>query len=202
MIIKAISLWQPWATAWVLGLKRGETRHWAPMLKRAIYRGPLAVHAALAERDPVTRESIRDWFDRRMEDCRQSREAFARAGIKEWSDLPRGAMLGLCTLDDVRPSILCGPHNSLEASWGDYSRGRFIWLPANMTALKTPIPCKGRQGLFNWEVPAELFADEQFAPILRGVRTVPVQAECTPQVRALGADAQAPAATSATTAAK
>lgn len=39
--MKAISLWQPWASALVSGAKTIETRHWPTS-----YRGPLLIHAA------------------------------------------------------------------------------------------------------------------------------------------------------------
>src|SRR3546814_20184887 len=39
--VKAISLWQPWASAIALGHKSIETRHWPTK-----YRGELALHAA------------------------------------------------------------------------------------------------------------------------------------------------------------
>jgi hypothetical protein len=39
--MKAISLWQPWASLWVSGRKIHETRSW-----RTRHRGWLAVHAA------------------------------------------------------------------------------------------------------------------------------------------------------------
>src|SRR3546814_21127441 len=39
--VKAISLWQPWASAIALGHKSIETRHWPTK-----YRGELAIHAA------------------------------------------------------------------------------------------------------------------------------------------------------------
>src|SRR3546814_14671667 len=39
--LKAISLWQPWASAIALGHKSIETRHWPTK-----YRGELAIHAA------------------------------------------------------------------------------------------------------------------------------------------------------------
>lgn len=42
--MKAISLWQPWASLMVSGLKKIETRSWATN-----YRGPLLIHAALKE---------------------------------------------------------------------------------------------------------------------------------------------------------
>jgi hypothetical protein len=39
--MKALTLWQPWATAIALGLKHYETRTWF-----VGYRGDLAIHAA------------------------------------------------------------------------------------------------------------------------------------------------------------
>lgn len=41
MIIKAITLWQPWALLMALKEKEYETRSWM-----TTYRGPLAIHAA------------------------------------------------------------------------------------------------------------------------------------------------------------
>lgn len=40
-MVRALSLWQPWAAMVVSGAKRWETRGWA-----TAYRGPLAIHAA------------------------------------------------------------------------------------------------------------------------------------------------------------
>ena len=39
--MKALSLWQPWASAIALGHKRIEPRHWTTS-----YRGLIAIHAA------------------------------------------------------------------------------------------------------------------------------------------------------------
>lgn len=165
MTIKAISLWQPWATAWALGLKKGETRHWRPMVDGKVYTGPLAVHAAKAERDPETGERLEAWFERRLATLSRSSTAFAAAGITTWADLPRGSIIAVCTIDAVKRAEDCKP-DALEQSWGDYGPGRFIWMPACMTLLPTPIPCVGRQALFNWEVPAELLANEKIRSAL------------------------------------
>jgi hypothetical protein len=43
--MKALSLWQPWATLVSIGAKRIETRSWPTK-----YRGPLAIHAGLTRR--------------------------------------------------------------------------------------------------------------------------------------------------------
>ena len=39
--MKAITLWQPWASLIACGAKKYETRSWATR-----YRGPIAIHAA------------------------------------------------------------------------------------------------------------------------------------------------------------
>ena len=39
--MKAITIWQPWASLLASGRKRYETRSWA-----TTYRGPIAIHAA------------------------------------------------------------------------------------------------------------------------------------------------------------
>lgn len=152
MIIKAISLWEPWATAWVIGLKKGETRGWCPRAGAEVYRGPLAVQAAKTKRDPKARVSLRDVFRKRLMDCRRSAMAFSSASIYGWDDLRPGHVIGICWLDSVVPSEKCTP-DQLERSWGDFGRGRFIWVPQRMTRLPVPVPCVGRQTLFNWEIP-------------------------------------------------
>ena len=48
--MKAISFWQPWATAIAAGVKKIETRGW-----QTAYTGPLAIHAA-KRRGPAERE--------------------------------------------------------------------------------------------------------------------------------------------------
>jgi hypothetical protein len=37
-----------------------------------------------------------------------------------------------------------------EASWGDFTPGRFAWLLDGVRKLDEPIPAKGRQGLWEW----------------------------------------------------
>jgi ASCH domain len=44
MLMKAISLWQPWASLIACGAKPFETRHWAP--PRELIGQPIAIHAA------------------------------------------------------------------------------------------------------------------------------------------------------------
>jgi len=40
-----------------------------------------------------------------------------------------------------------------EYRFGDYAPGRYIWRLADVKPLPEPIPARGMQGLWNWEVP-------------------------------------------------
>lgn len=161
MTIKAISLWEPWATAWAILLKKGETRAWAPKAAGTDYRGPLAIHAAKKDTP-----NLRAWFVNRLTICAQSRYRFNQVGIERFSDLRQtmGHVIAICRLDQVKPAEDCTP-DTLEQSWGDYSPGRYIWFPTHMTRLPRPVPCVGRQALFNWDVPADIAALPELQPV-------------------------------------
>lgn len=128
--MKAVSLWQPFASAIPLGLKRVETRHWSTN-----YRGELAIHAAKANK-PELRE-------------------IAQKGGLFWEDLPLGHVVAIVTVVDVLPSeLLRNAVTDTETYFGDYSPNRFGWILHNIRAIK-PFPFKGGQGFFN--IPDEAF---------------------------------------------
>lgn len=125
--MKAISLWQPWASAIALGHKRIETRHWS-----TTYRGPLAIHAA-KRWAPEQREfaSIEHTLGRLPR------------------QLPLGAIVATCRLVDVLPTDelkLTVP--AVERIYGDYEPGRYGWLLEDIVPLAQPLPYKGGQGFF------------------------------------------------------
>ncbi len=127
--VKAISLWQPWASAWVQGLKRNETRSWATS-----YRGWLVVHAAKRwtreQRDLLETLPLADLL--RMDD----------------RDLPLGAIVGKVYLKGSWPTDRFFP-NHIEGAWGDYSHGRYVWPASEHVEFTDPIPFRGRQRFFD-----------------------------------------------------
>ena len=132
--MKAISLWQPWATLMVCGLKKNETRHWATS-----YWGPLLIHATKHMEPPTIL-------------MRQLLEPF---GYKSWSAFPRGALVCKVNLIDCLPTNdYTATHP--ECQFGDYTPNRFIWITDNLQAFD-PIPYKGSQGFFN--VPDEIIKE-------------------------------------------
>jgi hypothetical protein len=127
--VKAISLWQPWASLWVAGRKANETRHWP-----TDYRGPLLVHAAKKICVDVAAELaaiLEDEFG------------------GHWArDLPRGAIVGAVELVSCRPTEQCHV-DAEEWACGNYGPGRFAWGVQNAYVFCEPIPYRGAQGFFN-----------------------------------------------------
>ena len=124
--MKAISLWQPWATLMACGLKKNETRHWATS-----YRGLLLIHATKRMEPPTIL-------------MRQLLKPFS---YQSWGDFPRGALVCQLNLVDCLPTDDYIPTHP-EYQFGDYTPNRFVWITDNLQAFK-PIPYKGSQGFFN-----------------------------------------------------
>ena len=135
--MKAISLWQPWATLMACGLKKNETRHWATP-----YRGPLLIHAAKRMEPPtmLMRESLKPF------------------GYQSWDDFPRGALVCLVDIVDCFSTDKYVPLYP-EHQFGNYDSNRFVWITDNLITFDNPIAFKGSQGFFN--VPNEIIMKVQ-----------------------------------------
>lgn len=142
--MKALSLWQPWASLIAVGAKQIETRHWpAP---RAIVGHRIAIHAA--------KRKTELWV---CADHPFSEYVTADA-------LPLGAVVATAVVDRCTPMNELGiaelaatrPH---EHAFGHYAIGRFAWVLRDVQALDEAIPYRGGQGIF--DVPGELLG---FAP--------------------------------------
>jgi hypothetical protein len=126
--LRALSLWQPWASAMASGVKRNETRSWP-----TAYRGDLVVCSS--KRRPSPEEVGED-------------ETYEAAMA-----LPYGYALCVVELYDCMPTDLFHGATPLrisrsEADLGDYTPGRFAWLTRRLRRLREPVPVVGRQGIF------------------------------------------------------
>jgi activating signal cointegrator 1 len=178
--MKALSLWQPWASLVALGIKTIETRSWETK-----YRGPLAIHAAkkrphnvwtddnqnLGGSDPLT-NMIADRVD--CEHLFDISEASNDPGYfcHRWRG-PLGAVVATCELLYCAPvltycsSSVCvvpgagalwlynpgtgrGADITGQRPYGDFSLGRFAWVLTDIKPVDPPVPAKGHQQL--WEV--------------------------------------------------
>lgn len=155
--MKAITIWQPWASLLACGAKKYETRSWSTN-----YRGPIAIHAS--------KKPVLPWFQQEVDRGVRLRiiEILAKYRLGVLRQLPLGdviatAELVACHKMQIDPKThrvalydnqghqssvsICSP----ELILGDWTSGRYAWEFTNMTMLPEPIPAKGMQGLWNWE---------------------------------------------------
>ncbi len=177
--MKAISLWQPWATFVALGVKTIETRSW-----KTSYRGPLAIHAAKRRPD--------DGYGGEHWQCPRGSGTVMLANDLDrvFHPMPLGAIVATCSLVDVAPML---PERGLsdvdgtfpiiaisrdgryvtglkwkntisptryidkefseliatQRPYGDFAPDRFAWILEDITPMD-PVPVRGRQGLWDW----------------------------------------------------
>lgn len=159
--MKALSLWQPWATLIAIGAKQYETRSWATS-----YRGELVIHAA---KRPNEAKALADAIymktasGGRIRETASEYERFAIAALyadagKQPGDfipaLPLGA--GLCIVRLIgcyRTESMKYMLSPQEIAFGDYSPGRFAWKLEMIQRFSKPEPMRGAQGLFDWKWP-------------------------------------------------
>lgn len=158
--MKALTLWEPYASLVRAGAKRIETRDWAPS-----YRGPLLIHAAAV----WGREQKKALAD--LQTTPEFQRAFpngfsphlgmfvARVDLMEcWE------VRSLVAPREVEPEILVDVRSSdctfsqlrvrrSEFSFGDIRPGRWLWMTENVkrTAL---VPARGHQQL--WDAPDDV----------------------------------------------
>lgn len=134
--MRALTLTQPWAQLMADGRKLIETRSWRPPF--TLRKGEVfAIHAAKGWR-PEDALAAFDWgYD-----------------IDTPGALPRGAIVALVEFRGCYPIELfeVSPEfTAEEATYGDYSPGRFGWVTRPVLKLDEPIACRGALGL--WHIP-------------------------------------------------
>lgn len=176
--MKAISLWQPYASLIAAGIKQFETRSWAP--PKAMIGQTIAIHAA-KKVDPNARAFVEELIfgQRAVSDdicdrlCKTwentPAEMFAIfgdavmpvGGVVCTAKLEAAFRLGspinvngvqYMTVVDRRtqvPSDRPEKMTILVDDYGDYSPGRWVWLLTNIKVFAPVIPLKGAQGFFD-----------------------------------------------------
>jgi activating signal cointegrator 1 len=134
--IKALSLWQPWASLMAAGVKRHETRGWSTP-----YRGPLAIHAAKTLDEAGAPEDL----------------CIAVFGRHWRAAMPLGAVVAIGDLRGCLPAAEVAPRTTrADREAGNFTPGRWAWRIDDVRPLAEPIALAGRQALFNWTPPAAL----------------------------------------------
>jgi hypothetical protein len=135
--MKALPLWQPWATLVALGAKRVETRHWpAPQWligqRIAIHATKTADQLAICAEPPFS------------------------VYVRVAELLPLGAIIATVVLDrcseiTAATAAELEERSAHEYAFGDYTPGRFAWVLRDVEPVTPPVRVIGRQGIFDVE---------------------------------------------------
>ena len=151
--MKALTLFQPWATLVAMGEKRIESRGWATK-----YRGPLIIHAGKQDKfiNPKNGNYI------------LGANPFNILNLLriDQDALPLGSIVAICNLIEVkevdqedwtpaRYGWKYGAHEwpgtYQEYKLGDYRPGRFMWFLDDIRPVGL-IPYQGKQGLWEYNI--------------------------------------------------
>lgn len=172
--MKAITIWQPWASLIAVGAKKFETRPWATN-----YRGPIAIHAAknsvsvvMQNLFPRGMQLYSDDFYEKIKYEALLRKALNPPRGRSIYNLPTGCIVATAELvecweirviDEDAEALFKKHHPMIvdnrfvnlkdEIMFGNFTKGRFAWELANVQIFDSPIPARGKQGLWDWEKP-------------------------------------------------
>lgn len=174
--MKAISLWQPWASLIACGAKPYETRDWAP--PRDLIGQPIAIHAAKTiDKDAaaLAEELIYGQHkDGGFELSDKLAASFKGApdsmmGLFGQACMPIGCVVAIAKLDAAFKLGEPAEGTAVPAAsvvsritsrdmpacftvridgFGDYRPGRWAWLLRDVKPLTRPAPAKGAQRIF------------------------------------------------------
>ncbi len=134
--MRALTLYQPWATMIAVGAKTYETRSWGTN-----YRGMIAIHAGKAQKYPPSRVLA----------------AMREVDVNPLT-LPYGKIVCVGELTDciAMDQALIARQTIMESVLGDWKVGRFAWKLENIRVLETPFAVNGFQRLWHWTPPDDL----------------------------------------------
>jgi hypothetical protein len=177
--MKAISLWQPYASLIACGAKPFETRDWAP--PRELIGQTIAIHAAKKidsasidfaealtygqfDAQPLC-EGLSDKLEASMEGTpdelmgKFGQAAFPTGCVVAIARLDAAFKLGETAQGTARPAASVVERMTSRPmpecftvrydDFGDYAVGRWVWLLREVKPLKPPVRVVGRQGFFD-----------------------------------------------------
>ncbi|WP_276122608.1 ASCH domain-containing protein [Pararhizobium qamdonense] len=139
--MKVISIWNPWAPLIVRGIKRFETRTWAPPKSVIGQRiGIAATKNVLPKQIAAFNEEEFQFFYQMLD-------------MPAFDQLPRGYLLGTVILDsfELIDEEFLSDITREERSYGWFKEGGYAWRLTKPEILEHPIPIKGAQGFFEWK---------------------------------------------------
>lgn len=139
--LRALSLLEPWATLKAIDAKLIETRSWATK-----YRGEIFIHSS----KKIGREQIE------LMGTEPFKTALYPGGIYACPELNCGHIIARTELLDVIEITPKFSHELREISpnewsFGNFLPGRFAWIMGETKRLVTPVPIKGKLGIWTWQ---------------------------------------------------
>lgn len=140
----ALTIFQPWASLIVDGVKVHETRPWP--CPRELFGERLLIHAGAPHVDPQ-RLSF------------QMLQLTQRVYAGRLEPLPYGALVGSVRVVACRRTESTTPASPEDRTAGDWKRGRFAWELADPRPFKVARPIRGQQRVWYVERP-DLWRDD------------------------------------------
>lgn len=148
--MNALTIWQPWASAIALGVKKVETRGWAcPEWAIGV---PMAILAGRKNG-----KEGREAWERLVLAEPETFGIFGAAGIRCWEEMPFGAVVCVVKVTGCEPTDYVGRGQVQpawfrgapdERRWGDHGPGRWAWIIGEVRRIEPPFQLIGRQGIF------------------------------------------------------
>jgi len=165
-MMRALTVWQPWASLIIAGAKPYEFRGWRT--PRSMIGQRIVIHAASRKLDAVETRMLFHAKHMRNADA-EIAEAWAETClIAEMAGpvlakgiayaLPLGAGIGTAILGEPRIGTEVAKEFGVPRA-NDSSRdehANWAWPMLDIEAWETPIPMRGAQGFWNWPTPDEL----------------------------------------------
>lgn len=130
--INCLSMWQPWASLVVHGIKRFEGRHWD-----TDFRGPLWIHAGSKQMSDEDIKAVED----------QYRRLFGEDNLPDFpTSYPTGCLLGVVDLQDVITQETFKEY--VPKKYIAESTSPHIFVVRNPRKLMTTIRLPGQKGVF------------------------------------------------------
>lgn len=154
--MKALTLWQPYASLIAIESKHYETRSWPTK-----YRGPLAIHASA--KNPADVFKILDYDVFRLIQKALNAEGETNLNRIRAKCLPVGKVVAIVNLTDCIPITedFAASVSEEERAFGDWTPGRYAWKLEQVEIPAAFLTVKGKQGLWNFD--AELWRENLLA---------------------------------------
>ena len=160
--LRALTLWQPWASLIAAGFKTVETRSWEP--SSSCIGELLVIHAGKRVQrkglNPQTEAAMAGWYGRNWDTTVPCGAAIA---VVRLAGAFRVAWHKSYYEEDGEERVYAYPRYSYPDSdiqgrrvctdpFGDFAAGRWVWLLEDVQPLEAPLPMRGGQRIWTAEL--------------------------------------------------